>query len=54
MKDRPMSPQLTVSSLFCALALAGLCVAASLRDLAGVDSPVMAEQAELVPGPLDV
>jgi hypothetical protein len=34
-----MSPQLTVSSLFSALALAGLCVIASARDLAGIEAP---------------
>jgi hypothetical protein len=38
-----MSPQLTLSSLFCALALAGLCVVASLRDLAGGDAPVLVQ-----------
>jgi hypothetical protein len=43
-----MSQQLTLSSLFCVLALAGLCVVASLRDLAGVDAPVMV-QAEVTP-----
>jgi hypothetical protein len=40
-----MSPQLTLSSLFCVLALAGLCVAASLRDLAGADAPVLVQAA---------
>lgn len=45
-----MSQQLTLSSLFCVLALAGLCVVTSLRDLSGVDAPVMAEQAERAPG----
>lgn len=54
MKDLPMSPQLSLASLFSVLALAGLCAVASARDLAGVDAPVMAEQAELAPGPLDV
>jgi hypothetical protein len=34
-----MSPQLTLSSLFSVLALAGLCVVASARDLAGVETP---------------
>lgn len=43
-----MSPQLTLSSLFCALALGCLCVVASLRDLAGIDAPVMV-QAEVTP-----
>jgi hypothetical protein len=49
-----MSQQLTLSSLFCVLALAGLCVSTSARDLAGVDAPrVAAMQAELAPGLLD-
>ena len=47
-----MSQQLTLSSLFCVLALAGLCVVTSARDLAGVHPPVVAGQAELSPGPL--
>ncbi len=34
-----MSPQLTLSSLFSVLALAGLCIVTSARDLAGVDAP---------------
>jgi hypothetical protein len=34
-----MSPQLTLSSLFCALALACLCVITSARDLAGMARP---------------
>jgi hypothetical protein len=40
-----MSQQLTLSSLFSVLALAGLCVVASARDLAGQDHalPVQAE-----------
>ena len=38
-----MSQQLTLSSLFCVLALGCLCVVASLRDLAGVDAPVMVQ-----------
>lgn len=45
-----MSPQLTLSSLFCVLALAGLCVVTGARDLAGVEAPMVAEQAELSPG----
>ena len=45
-----MSQQLTLSSLFCVLALAGLCVVTGLRDLAGVSPPVAAQQAELAPG----
>ncbi|MFO6445957.1 hypothetical protein ACLBKU_02315 [Erythrobacter sp. NE805] len=48
-----MSQQLTLSSLFCALALAGLCVVGSARDLAGLDAPLVAEQAELAPGLLN-
>ena len=43
-----MSQQLTLSSLFCVLALAGLCVVTSLRDLAGADAPVLV-QAEVAP-----
>lgn len=49
-KAEVMSQQLTLSSLFCVLALAGLCVVTSLRDLSGVDAPVIAEQAERAPG----
>jgi hypothetical protein len=45
-----MSQQLTLSSLFCVLALAGLCVVSSARELAGVPAPVAAEQAEFSPG----
>lgn len=49
-----MSPQLTISSLFSVLALAGLCVVTSARDLSGADTPVAAApyavQAELAPG----
>jgi hypothetical protein len=37
-----MSPQLTLSSLFCVLALAGLCVVTAARDLSGFDAPVAA------------
>jgi len=44
-----MSPQLTLSSLFSVLALAGLCVMTSARDVAGFDAP-LAVQAELAPG----
>jgi hypothetical protein len=47
-----MSQQLTLSSLFCVLALAGLCVVSSARDLAGYPAAVVAERAELAPGPL--
>lgn len=54
MKDRMMSPQLTLSSLFSVLALAGLCVVTSARDLSGVNAPTAtlpyAVQAELAPG----
>lgn len=39
-KTDAMSPQLTLSSLFSVLALAGLCIVTSARDLAGVDAPV--------------
>jgi hypothetical protein len=53
-----MSPQLTLSSLFCALALACLCVVASVRDFAGMAGPAapaaahpaLAAQAGLGPG----
>lgn len=49
-----MSPQLTLSSMFSVLALAGLCVVTSGRDLSGFDTPVAATsfavQAELTPG----
>ena len=47
LKDRMMSQQLTLSSLFCVLALAGLCVVTGTRELAGFDAPVIAEQAAL-------
>ena len=56
LKDRKMSPQLTLSSLFSVLALAGLCVVTSARDLAGFEAPASASaspyamQAELTPG----
>lgn len=49
-----MSPQLTLSSLFSVLALAGLCVVTSVRDLAGIDTAAAASiytvQAELASG----
>jgi hypothetical protein len=49
-----MSQQLTLSSLFCVMALAGLCVVTSARELAGVDAPLAghtyAAQAEPLPG----
>ncbi|NCP14236.1 MAG: hypothetical protein GW858_08750 [Sphingomonadales bacterium] len=44
-----MSPQVTLSSLFCVLALAGLCVVTSVRELGGADAPMLSEQAELAP-----
>ena len=51
-----MSQQLTLSSLFCVLALAGLCVVTSARELSGypapAPTPALAEQTELSPGPL--
>ncbi len=50
MKDRVMSPQLTLSSLFCVLALAGLCVVTAARDISGVNAPAFQQQAELAPG----
>lgn len=45
-----MSQQLTLSSLFCVLALAGLCVVTSARELAGFNAPAAAAQTELAPG----
>jgi len=49
-----MSQQLTLSSLFCVLALAGLCVMASARDIAGIPAPSeptqLVVQAEPLPG----
>lgn len=50
-----MSQQLTLSSLFSVLALAGLCVVTTLGDLAGGDSALFAPaiisvQAEPLPG----
>jgi hypothetical protein len=54
-----MSQQLSLSSLFCIAALAGLCVVTSVRDLAGADRmgasaglrpPAMTMQAELSSG----
>jgi hypothetical protein len=45
-----VSQQLTLSSLFCVLALAGLCVVTSAREQAGFAVPV-AVQAELASGP---
>lgn len=49
-----MSQQLTLSSLFCVLALAGLCAVTGARELAGIEAPLAAEQAELAPGPLRI
>lgn len=53
-----MSPQLTLSSLFSVLALAGLCISTSARDLASnqtaVAAPVLVSvQAEPLPGLLN-
>lgn len=45
-----MSQQLTLSSLFCVLALAGLCVVTSARELSGFAARVSAEQTELSSG----
>ena len=42
-----MSQQLTLSSLFCVLALAGLCVVTGARELAGMDALAAPEQAVL-------
>lgn len=42
-----MSQQLTLSSLFCVLALAGLCVVTGARELAGIEAPVAPDQASL-------
>ena len=57
LKEPLMSPQLTLSSLFCVIALAGLCVVTSARDLAEISAPVAAApqvvQAEAQPGPLE-
>jgi hypothetical protein len=52
-----MSTQLTLSSLFSVVALAGLCIVTSARDLVGHDAPVApapyAAQAGLGPDLLD-
>jgi hypothetical protein len=45
-----MSPQLTLSSLFSVLALAGLCMTTGARDLSGFNAQMAATQAELAPG----
>jgi hypothetical protein len=37
-----MSPQLTLSSLFSVLALAGLCIVTGAQDLAGFEAPAQA------------
>jgi hypothetical protein len=47
-----MSPQLTLSSLFSVLALAGLCIVTAAQDMAGIEAPVVAEQAALSSGRL--
>ncbi|MCZ8134670.1 MAG: hypothetical protein O9266_00065 [Porphyrobacter sp.] len=48
-----MSPQLTLSSLFSVLALAGLCIVTSVQDLSGAEAPAApapyAVQAGLAP-----
>jgi hypothetical protein len=49
-KTVTMSQQLTLSSLFCVLALAGLCVVTSARELSGYHAPAATAQAELSPG----
>jgi hypothetical protein len=53
MKDPMMSPQLTLSSLFCVLALAGLCMTTGARDLSGFSPHMVAKQAKLSPGLLE-
>jgi hypothetical protein len=45
-----MSPQLTLSSLFCVLALGGLCLMTGARDLAGIAPPYAQQQAERASG----
>ncbi|MFM7402552.1 MAG: hypothetical protein ACKO1N_00350 [Erythrobacter sp.] len=52
LKDPEMSQQLTLSSFFCVLALAGLCMVSAARDLAGVEAPLAAQHAELSPSVL--
>ena len=47
-----MSQQLTLSSLFCVLALAGLCMVTGAREWAGLEAPASAQHAELAPGVL--
>jgi hypothetical protein len=48
-----MSPQLTLSSLFSVLALAGLCIVTAAQDMAGIEAPIApasyAVQAGLAP-----
>lgn len=39
-----MSPQLTLSSLFCVLALATLCMVAGVREAAGFDAAIAVTQ----------
>jgi len=43
---------LTLSSLFCVLALAGLCAVTGAREIAGIEAPGAAQHAEPVPGVL--
>ena len=54
-KTHKMSPQLTLSSLFSVLALAGLCIVVNARDMAGYERPAnhaaFEMQAEQVSGP---
>ncbi|WP_379922376.1 hypothetical protein [Erythrobacter sp. R86502] len=45
-----MSPQLTLSSLFCVLALAGLCVVTSAQDFLADHHSGYEQQAERTPG----
>lgn len=49
-KPLAMSPQLTLSSLFAVLAMAGLCVLTSARALAGDDAGVHVT-AQIAPTP---
>ncbi len=44
-----MSQQLTLSSLFCVLALAGLCVVTGARELAGFEAPLTEQVALSTP-----
>ncbi len=53
-KKDPMSQQLSISSLFCVLALAVLCAVVSLSEIAGIGAgasqPLIQLQAETSPG----